>query len=159
MEGVELRDFALEHPSRPFAAHNDTPDKLLQQRRQQGGPLRRFWRTYIRVTINEAASRDHLALERTFLAYVRTASAYAQFGVTIAQLFRLNTTSAASDVVTPTSLRIGKALGAATECIAIGVMLLGAAYFVKQQSGLLQGTSMSRGYEVVTMFVLSFVVS
>ena len=66
------------------------------------------------------------ALERTFLAYVRTASAYAQFGVTMAQLFRLNLSHRGFQ--TPLTLKIGKALGATTEAIAIVVMLIGATY-------------------------------
>jgi len=37
-----------------------------------------------------SAARDHLALERTFLAWLRTSLAFASIGVAITQLFRLN---------------------------------------------------------------------
>jgi uncharacterized membrane protein YidH (DUF202 family) len=43
-----------------------------------------------------ATARDHLALERTFLAWLRTSLAFASIGIAITQLFRLNT-SIASD--------------------------------------------------------------
>ncbi|KAI9734568.1 MAG: hypothetical protein M1834_002169 [Cirrosporium novae-zelandiae] len=39
-----------------------------------------------------SVARDHLALERTFLAWLRTSLAFASIGIAITQLFRLNTT-------------------------------------------------------------------
>jgi uncharacterized membrane protein YidH (DUF202 family) len=41
-----------------------------------------------------SVARDHLALERTFLAWLRTSLAFASIGIAVTQLFRLNTTSA-----------------------------------------------------------------
>lgn len=41
-----------------------------------------------------SVARDHLALERTFLAWVRTSLAFASIGIAVTQLFRLNTTIA-----------------------------------------------------------------
>jgi uncharacterized membrane protein YidH (DUF202 family) len=41
-----------------------------------------------------SVARDHLALERTFLAWLRTSLAFASIGIAITQLFRLNTTLA-----------------------------------------------------------------
>ena len=38
-----------------------------------------------------SVARDHLALERTFLAWLRTSLAFASIGVAVTQLFRLNT--------------------------------------------------------------------
>ena len=39
-----------------------------------------------------SVARDHLALERTFLAWLRTSLAFASIGIAVTQLFRLNTT-------------------------------------------------------------------
>ncbi|OQE00356.1 hypothetical protein PENVUL_c053G02464 [Penicillium vulpinum] len=41
-----------------------------------------------------SVARDHLALERTFLAWMRTSLAFASIGIAVTQLFRLNSTSA-----------------------------------------------------------------
>ena len=41
-----------------------------------------------------SVARDHLALERTFLAWLRTSLAFASIGVAVTQLFRLNTSIA-----------------------------------------------------------------
>ncbi|KAH8698516.1 hypothetical protein BGW36DRAFT_258533, partial [Talaromyces proteolyticus] len=37
-----------------------------------------------------SVARDHLALERTFLAWLRTSLAFASIGIAVTQLFRLN---------------------------------------------------------------------
>ncbi|KAF4554934.1 Hypothetical protein D9617_3g020030 [Elsinoe fawcettii] len=39
-----------------------------------------------------SVARDHLALERTFLAWLRTSLSFASIGIAVTQLFRLNTT-------------------------------------------------------------------
>ncbi|KAI1613262.1 hypothetical protein EDD37DRAFT_339956 [Exophiala viscosa] len=54
-----------------------------------------------------SVARDHLALERTFLAWLRTSLAFASIGIAITQLFRLNTSiqsgsgSSSATMVTP----------------------------------------------------------
>ena len=97
------------------------------------------------------------ALERTYLAYVRTASAVAQFGVTVAQLFKLNNYK--DGISNVTSLRIGRALGATIEAIAIVVLLSGAFYFTQQQTGLMKGVTLSRGYHLWIITIMSMIVS
>lgn len=151
MEGIELRDFAYQ-PRQKQDTGNSTPKPD-----QGSSRLVKFWKKHIRITIEEAASRDHLALERTYLAYIRTASAFAQFGVTIAQLFKLN--DYRNGISNVTSLRIGRALGATVEGIAILVLLSGAFYFAQQQTGLMKGVVVSRGYHLWVMTVVSVVVS
>ncbi|KAH9826041.1 hypothetical protein Tdes44962_MAKER03824 [Teratosphaeria destructans] len=44
-----------------------------------------------------SVARDHLALERTFLAWLRTSLSFASIGVAVTQLFRLNTSLANSN--------------------------------------------------------------
>ncbi|KAJ5620740.1 hypothetical protein N7510_004724 [Penicillium lagena] len=44
-----------------------------------------------------SVARDHLALERTFLAWMRTSLAFASIGIAVTQLFRLNTTTATTN--------------------------------------------------------------
>ncbi|PGH30563.1 hypothetical protein GX50_06696, partial [[Emmonsia] crescens] len=51
--------------------------------------LKRYWFRYVSVTVPRSQNRDHFALERTYLAYIRTSLAFAFQGVLIAQLFSL----------------------------------------------------------------------
>ncbi|KAE8336440.1 hypothetical protein BDV24DRAFT_155176 [Aspergillus arachidicola] len=59
---------------------------------QDRNRLRKWWLTNIRpeVAAEDGDPRDFLALERTFLAYVRTANALASFAIVAAQLFILH---------------------------------------------------------------------
>ncbi|KAJ5204591.1 uncharacterized protein N7498_005470 [Penicillium cinerascens] len=43
-----------------------------------------------------SVARDHLALERTFLAWMRTSLAFASIGIAVTQLFRLNSANTTS---------------------------------------------------------------
>lgn len=151
MDDIELRDFAEEGGERQDA------DERAKAKVSWSSSFWHFWKTYVCVTIDEDDCRDHLALERTFLAYIRTASAFGQFGVALAQLFRLNTTSDGG--ITPSTLKVGKGLGAAVEIIAIVFILLGAGYFVKQQMKLMEDAIIARGYEIWVMLGMSFAVS
>lgn len=76
----------------------------------------------------------------------------------MAQLFRLN--NARQDGgPTDTTLKIGSALGATTEAIAIVFVLIGCAFAMKQQRSMVKGAIMKGGLGVVTMAVITFVVS
>ncbi|KAL7276137.1 hypothetical protein RUND412_000870 [Rhizina undulata] len=76
-----------------------------------------------------SVARDHLALERTFLAWLRTSLAFASIGIAITQLFRLNSSisaQATSNNNQATTLRhMGKPLGATFLGIAIVVLMIG----------------------------------
>lgn len=55
---------------------------------------RRTFEKYGSIELENKGSvaRDHLALERTFLAWLRTSLSFASIGIAVTQLFRLNTT-------------------------------------------------------------------
>ncbi|KAF7298551.1 DUF202 domain-containing protein [Mycena indigotica] len=71
-----------QHVSYRSTRHSSTPDTVLGS--QSLGPA-----SVALVLENRGSvARDHLALERTFLAYVRTSLALAAAGVVLTQLFR-----------------------------------------------------------------------
>ncbi|KAI4210107.1 MAG: hypothetical protein LQ351_007009 [Letrouitia transgressa] len=87
-----------------------------------------------------SVARDHLALERTFLAWLRTSLAFASIGIAVTQLFRLNTTISEREGYAPsnppntTHLRqAGKPLGATFLGIAVVVLLVGGRRYFESQ--------------------------
>jgi uncharacterized membrane protein YidH (DUF202 family) len=120
-------------------------------------PIVKFWTAQISVTIDEGSHRDHLALERTFLGYLRTSLAFAMTGVLIAQLFRLQHT------VNP-NLNLGFfVMGIPLAAIFIGfgavVLLVGAFRFWRQQNAMIRGKVHRGGLEISMVMLGSIVVS
>jgi uncharacterized membrane protein YidH (DUF202 family) len=80
-------------PQSRAAASNETQEHDKE-------PSARWWHglteKYGSVSLENKGSvaRDHLALERTFLAWLRTSLAFASIGIAVTQLFRLNTSIA-----------------------------------------------------------------
>ncbi|KAL7935046.1 hypothetical protein V8C35DRAFT_321664 [Trichoderma chlorosporum] len=102
-----------------------------------------------------SVARDHLALERTFLAWLRTSLAFASIGVAVTQLFRLNTGNASASDFDHTKLqKMGRPLGATFLAISIVTLLLGCRRYFHAQEWILQGKfPASRG----TIIIMSFV--
>ncbi|EON64046.1 hypothetical protein W97_03276 [Coniosporium apollinis CBS 100218] len=99
-----------------------------------------------------SVARDHLALERTFLAWLRTSLSFASIGIAVTQLFRLNTTISASpgpsDPSTPFSTsaspqahlrHVGKPLGATFIGISIVVLFIGFHRYFESQHYIIRG--------------------
>ncbi|OAA78083.1 DNA-binding protein SMUBP-2 [Akanthomyces lecanii RCEF 1005] len=101
-----------------------------------------------------SVARDHLALERTFLAWLRTSLAFASIGIAVTQLFRLNT-SLSDGKNTPDALRrLGRPLGATFLGISILILLLGFKRYFHGQEWILKGKfPASRGTIVLVSFV------
>ncbi|THH14553.1 hypothetical protein EW146_g5786 [Bondarzewia mesenterica] len=85
-----------------------------------------------------SVARDHLALERTFLAYVRTSLAFASAGVALVQLFTIasNTASAAAAA---RMTRFARPLGATVILIGMFVLVVGTTRYFRIQTLLTRG--------------------
>ncbi|KAL8906257.1 MAG: hypothetical protein Q9171_006344 [Xanthocarpia ochracea] len=93
-----------------------------------------------------SVARDHLALERTFLAWLRTSLAFASIGIAITQLFRLNTTISQREGFSPKDpggsyhlRQVGKPLGATFMGIAIVLLIVGARRYFESQYWIIRG--------------------
>ncbi|KAE8350332.1 hypothetical protein BDV28DRAFT_139317 [Aspergillus coremiiformis] len=131
------------------------------------GKIQRFWSRNIVLTVSQKNNRDHFALERTFLAYIRTSVVIAMQGVLIAQLFRLQQHRSPPDQLTYYAVAIP--LSIACQGIAIVVAVVGAARFWKQQNAVALGTVHAGGWElncigllialiILAIFVLSIAI-
>ncbi|ORY05078.1 hypothetical protein BCR34DRAFT_448932, partial [Clohesyomyces aquaticus] len=118
-------------------------------------PVVKFWESQISVTIDEGSHRDHLALERTFLGYLRTSLALAMTGVLTAQLFRLQHSINPS----PTFGFFVLGIPLAATFIGLGalVLLIGAFRFWRQQRAMIRGKVHAGGWEITAIMGLSIV--
>jgi uncharacterized membrane protein YidH (DUF202 family) len=130
---------------------------LRRQEPRWYDPISRIWKREVSVTIDEGSHRDHLALERTFLGYLRTSLAFAITGVLIAQLFRLQHS------LNPNAhygfFVLGIPLAVVFLFAAMIVLALGAFRFWSQQRALVRGKVRAGGWEVLVIMGLSVVVS
>lgn len=145
---------------------NTTREQQEDEEVEQSQPwYKRIAEKYGSVELENKGSvaRDHLALERTFLAWLRTSLAFASIGIAITQLFRLNTTisqrspnlvapliantpkqsssMAQSDVVDAAARlrQVGKPLGAIFLAIAILVLFVGFHRYFESQHWIIRG--------------------
>lgn len=87
--------------------------------------------------------RDFHALERTYLAYTRTANALSLFAVLITQLF----------VISDVSNSVGIAFASMVYCAAILTTVLSCARFFRQQRLMIRGRAAGAGGDVMLIWV------
>lgn len=111
----------------------------------------KWWARNISLVVEHTSSgprggdpRDYLALERTFLSWVRTATTLVSFGVIITQLF----------VFKKVDVRKGSVLGAFTSAGGILVVLIGCVRYFKQQQHLTHGNATSAGWEIMALLII-----
>ncbi|OHE98896.1 hypothetical protein CORC01_05792 [Colletotrichum orchidophilum] len=104
-----------------------------------------------------SVARDHLALERTFLAWLRTSLAFASIGIAVTQLFRLNSslsTPGTDDPNSHTLRQLGKPLGATFLGISILILFLGYQRYFRAQQWVMKGKfPASRGTIIIVSLV------
>ncbi|KAJ5761246.1 hypothetical protein N7520_008402 [Penicillium odoratum] len=116
----------------------------------------RFWTHHVTLTVPHKNNRDHYALERTFLAYIRTSVVIAMQGVVIAQLFRLQRSSSSEDRLK--FYQVGIPLAVACHSVAVIVALIGAYRFWRQQTAISKGKVHAGGWELNSVGILLFAV-
>ncbi|KAK6344196.1 hypothetical protein TWF696_007837 [Orbilia brochopaga] len=118
--------------------------------------------------------RDHLALERTFLGWLRTSGAFAMTGVLLAQIAVIVTTNQQMETESMTSAaatstvhsspsvprllpinETAKALSAVTEVMALVIILTGVFRFYRGQQALIDGMGISGGWSMLGLAVLT----
>ncbi|KAF5518817.1 hypothetical protein CGCA056_v009764 [Colletotrichum aenigma] len=110
--------------------------------------VRRFWSEQISVVVDFDSCRDHLALERTFLAYLRTGVATAILGTIVAQLFALQQADLGFGYA-----MLGKPLATVCYGLSICTTLLGACRAWRLQKAMLRGKAIAGGFEVTSLAV------
>ncbi|KAG8715065.1 hypothetical protein FRC11_005931 [Ceratobasidium sp. 423] len=91
----------------------------------------------ILLTYDDLQARDHLANERTWLAYVRTSLAIASTGVALVQLFTIAAQQPTGTVLIGAKLqRFARPLGAVIVVIGMSVLALGVNRYFRVQSAL-----------------------
>ncbi|GLI79237.1 hypothetical protein PoHVEF18_007565 [Penicillium ochrochloron] len=116
--------------------------------------IAQFWTQHVTLTVPQRSNRDHFALERTLLAYIRTSVVIAMQGVLIAQLFRLQQPSDRLKFYVA-----GKPLAVTCHCVAILVALIGAYRFWRQQGAISAGKVHAGGWELNAVGILICAVS
>ncbi|KAH8596602.1 hypothetical protein B0O99DRAFT_102823 [Bisporella sp. PMI_857] len=111
--------------------------------------IQKFWRLQVRVVVPHESCRDHLALERTYLAYLRTSLALSMLGIIVAQLFRLQHAPNPSGVFG--FYVLGKPLSCICQGAAIYTLFIGAFRTWRLQNAIVRGKAITGGFEIILM--------
>lgn len=135
---------ATSHHQQGSAKTSRKPTTLLKRFKYS---LFKFWRHQISIVVPHEACRDHLALERTFLGYLRTSLTLSMLGITVAQLFRLQHAPKPSTVFG--FYILGKPLACLCQGAAIYTLLIGAFRTWRSQNAIVRGKAISGGFEIL----------
>ncbi|PWY94790.1 hypothetical protein BO94DRAFT_582179 [Aspergillus sclerotioniger CBS 115572] len=186
-DGLRNRDSGTVngHPDNPAHQASRDPDQQNPQpdsEEHRGSWYSRIADRYGSLELENKGSvaRDHLALERTFLAWLRTSLAFASIGIAVTQLFRLNSAGSSTNTADftaqgfspllsspaydPAAIRItsassrlrsiGKPLGTTFIGVAILILLVGFHRYFESQYWIIRGKfPASRGSVALTAFV------
>ncbi|KAI0642997.1 hypothetical protein C8Q79DRAFT_916454 [Trametes meyenii] len=119
------------------------------------------WNLLLMLENSGSVARDHLASERTFLAYVRTSLTMSSAGVALVQLFSLSAATAHREDLN----RFARPLGAVMIAIGLYTLGVGAVRYFLVQEALVRGvypvarvTTTLLSFGVLAMVIAVFVV-
>lgn len=147
-EAPTFADVPSQHELRPGAPHHNdttqTDDGASQQsrskpRQRKVGWLRKGdglgrWNPALTLENSGSVARDHLASERTFLAYVRTSLTIASTGVALVQLFTISAATSNRSLEA-----YSRPLGAVIICVGLATLGLGLTRYFAIQNALIGG--------------------
>ncbi|ERF70262.1 hypothetical protein EPUS_00450 [Endocarpon pusillum Z07020] len=122
--------------------------------------LRDLWSKEAAVLVEPKAFRDHLANERTFLAWLRTSLALSMIGIFTTQLFILQ--AGHLPHMNLSFFVLGVPLGSLCQAAALINIIIGAYRFWRLQRGMVKGQACAGGWELfligglVTLIILAF---
>lgn len=87
----------------------------------------------VRLQNTGSVARDHLANERTYLAWLRTSLAFASIGVALTQFFRLDLNTTKNYNQNPETLRLSTALGSLFVGTGLVVIVVGITRYFSTQ--------------------------
>jgi len=146
-QSTSADDTTDSHDAHPSATHGG-PSRIKE--------FKRWWSDCVSVVIPDWADpRDYLALERTYLAYIRTSIALALTGTLVAQFAVLSDRMYTAQGVS--MKQVGTPIAATLDVMALIVAAVGGARYMRQQSLLIQKRWVTGGFDILTIFALAII--
>ncbi|KAL2444623.1 hypothetical protein ABEF95_017121 [Exophiala dermatitidis] len=108
----------------------------------------KLWTEYVALATLQAANRDHLSNEQTFLAWLSLADGMAILGVVVAQVSRIQQVLRPYEEDSIRYLLLGKPQACLCYGTACLILLIGAYRFFQQQHAINRGFAVVGGYDV-----------
>lgn len=134
---IHRRSFSTGSDLATLKEHEHSPNLQWQRQPLFSRSELRAWMVELRLENSGSVARDHLASERTFLAYMRTSLAISSSGVALVQLF--SATSASSYASLDGVHNYTRSLGASTVILGLLVLFIGTTRYFTIQSALTKG--------------------